>query len=224
MSTMATHDFYSPVHKGLRLGLSGLLVRLGQVDPDDGAELAALMGDLRRQLAICAGHLDNEDREVHAALLARAPDAVAVLAAAHESHRQDFAALGGLIDAIGTHGGLAGALRALYLAFSRFVADDLAHMAHEEEVTLPLMQRLFSDAELMAIEDRIIAADPPEYLIATARLVIPALDPAERARLLRDFRAKAPADAFTAIIDLAARPSLPAAQWQRLVADLGLSV
>ncbi|HEY2356959.1 MAG TPA: hypothetical protein VGH86_05880, partial [Phenylobacterium sp.] len=65
---IATHNFYGPIHKGLRLRLSQLLVQIGACDGDDPEVLAQLMADLRVQCHISEHHLSNEDVWIHPAL------------------------------------------------------------------------------------------------------------------------------------------------------------
>jgi hypothetical protein len=222
---VATHDFYAPIHKGLRYAHSGLLVRLGQADPDDVAMVGALIADVRRQCRLSAVHLDNEEREIHVALEARAPGAAQRLEHAHEDHRQSLAEIEALtvrIEHAGDRAVAAAEWRRLYLRFSQFVADDLAHMAEEELVILPVLQSLFTDAELMAIEDAIMSTMAPPDLMADAALIAPATTRRERAAILDAFRATAPAQAFEAVMELAVRPALTPQVWRELNTDLGI--
>ena len=60
-------------------------------------------------------------------------------------------------------------------------------------------------------------------MIAFGRLLIPASTRAERLAMLQALRANAPAEAFAAILDLAARPSLCDADWRHLAEGLELA-
>jgi len=220
----ATHDFYGPIHKGIRLALSRILVRLGAADGDD-PELGELLADLRAQCAISAHHLDNEDAEVHRALETRAPGSTGRLAQAHAHHRQAFEDIETLIVRVelSARAECADLLKALYLRFSLFVAEDFAHMAEEEQLFLPILQGLFTDRELMEIEDRIMSATTPADLVAHGRIVLPAATRPERIALLGAIRATAPAEAFAGLMEAAARPSLSPADFRHLCAGLGLA-
>jgi hypothetical protein len=215
----AVHDFYGPIHKGLRFALCGLLTRLGAVDPADGPAVAAVLADLRLQLSISAEHLDHE---------ARAPGASRALAQDHAHHRASFVALRAAMAAVEATEPRGPALHRLYLAFSRFVAEDLAHMAEEEEVTLPVMQALFTDEELLAIEGRIQAGIPPEALLTYARIMAPAAHPGERLAMLAGvregmIREGAPPEAFAVLLAHGVRPVLADADWDALAAGLGVA-
>ncbi|MFA5120806.1 hypothetical protein [Zavarzinia sp.] len=221
----ARHDFYGPIHKALRFGSTGLLLRLGNCDAGDEAARAALCADLRAQLALGRAHLDHEERHLHGALEARAPGVARVLEDQHGHHLLRFDQLGELIAALETApaAGQAAAAQALYLAFSAFIAEDFAHMHVEETVTQPLLHAHFSDDEIRAIEGGIIASLTPEENIAYMRLMLPAMTPAERLGMLTGMRAAAPAEAFTAVIEMAARPCLPARDFADLAAGLALA-
>ena len=220
----ATHDFYGAVHKGLRLALSQLLVRLGAADPAD-ADLPGLMAELRDQCLLSAGHLAHEDEVIHTALEARAPGSTIRLVQAHDHHRETFNEIAALIRQVETAPAAdqARRLRSLYLRFSVFVADDFAHMAEEEQFMLPILQSLFTDEELREMEDRITGGLAPEAMIAVARLMIPAATRTDRLAMLGAIRANAPAEAFAAIIGLAARPTLSEADFAHLSEGLGLA-
>ena len=220
----ATHDFYAPIHKGIRLGLCQMLTRLGAADASDTG-LAQTLADLRAQLALSDGHLSHEDAVIHTALEARAPGATARLEQAHHHHRASFEDLETLICRIERAQGAEKTplLRALYLRFSLFVADDFAHMAEEEQLMLPILQSLFSDEELMALEDAIVSQIPPDEMMAVAGLMIPAATRTDRIGMLSAMRANAPAEAFGAILAVAVQPNLSADDFTHLSQGLGLA-
>lgn len=202
-------DIYGPIHKGLRYAHGHMTIRLGAADY--GADLAPLIADLRAHLEIAAQHLAHEEAFIHAALAARAPDAVAGLEDQHEHHRARFATLAAAIARLEcADPAVRPALgRLLYLEFSAFVAEDLVHMLHEESQTWPLLCALFSDDELVAMEQSIIASLSPTETIDVMRLMLPAMNPAERTGLLTGMKAGAPQQAYAAVIEHAARPTLP---------------
>jgi hypothetical protein len=223
----ATHDLYGPVHKGLRLAHCRLLIRLGAVDAGDRGAVATVLADLRAQMILSAAHLDHEEREIHTALEARAPGAARDLHADHAHHRAGFVTIEMAIAGVEATepARRAAALHDLYLAFARFVADDFAHMAQEEQAVLPVLQDLFTDAELAAIEARILAGLTPDRIIAFAQMMIPAGSPAERLALMTRLREGigAPPEAFAGLLNFGAKPALPTVEWEALVRDLGMA-
>jgi hypothetical protein len=223
---MRRHDIYGPIHKGIRMALSDLLVRLGRADFADRDAAAALLSDLRRQMHLSAKHLEHEEHEIHASLEARVSGAAARLEDAHDHHRKSFGQIEAGIRAIETAAGEAErrALgRDLYLQFSRFAADDFAHMAEEETVTQPLLHAHFTDEELIAMEARIIAACPPEDNLAYLQMMLGAMNRPERVHFLDFMRRSAPSEAFEATMNFAARPTLDPADYRHLEESLGLA-
>ena len=220
----ATHDFYRQVHKGLRMALSQLLLRLGACDADDVQSLKPLLADLRFQIEISEHHLANEDRYIHTALEERAPGSSARLADSHEDHRETFEQLEVMIRRVETadEASQRERLRALYLRFSVFVAEDFAHMAEEEQLMLPILQSLFTDEELQRIEGEIVAALDPRHMMAFGRYMIPAATRSERLVMVGNIRAHAPPEAFLALMEYSARPSLKHADFIHLCDGLGI--
>jgi hemerythrin-like domain-containing protein len=219
----ATHDFYGPVHKGLRLAQCLMLARLGACDGGDTAHLTLLIDDLMSLLHLAAHHLENEDLWVHTALETRAPGASARLAQGHQRFRRSSEDIEALIGQLETTAAEARGplMKQLYLAYSLSMAEDFDHMAEEEQLILPILQSLFSNQELAGIEDRIVSAIPAEQKIAYGRFTIPAATQAERIALLEAIRANAPAEIFLAIMKQSAEPSLSEADYADLCARLG---
>ena len=222
---MSRHDIYGPIHKGLRLALCDLTIRLARTDFADTGQKSEVLAALRSQLALGASHLAHEEDHIHGALEARAPGSTITLGADHDHHRHAFAALEAAMRAVEVARGEAARARGrdLYLKFSQFAAADFVHMAEEEMVVLPLLHRLFSDSELIAMEGEIVAALPPEKAIAFMKLAIPAMNPPERIGFLGFVRDSAPPEAFEAVIDLAARPTLTPRDYRDVVEGLGIA-
>jgi hypothetical protein len=205
------HDLYGVVHKALRMAECQMLVRLGQFDFVHG-NVSGLVEDLRGLLAMGAGHIAHEEAHIHTALEAKAPGGTRVLEGQHGSHRAQFAALEALLAELEMAEAVKRAAigRRLYLSFSRFIAEDFEHMLEEETVTAPLLWSLFDDDGMRGIEHNIVSTIPPEKKIVFMRLMIPAANRDERFQLLAGMKMHAPKEAFTAVLEMAARPTLPA--------------
>ncbi|RAK51413.1 hemerythrin domain-containing protein [Phenylobacterium deserti] len=212
-------DLYGPVHKGLRLGHAQLLARLGSADW--GGDVSELLSDLKAHLRLGASHIAHEDSHIHPALEARDAGATAHLEEEHTAHRARFAALdaqiAGLEVAFQSDRPALG--RQLYLAFGKLVAEDLAHMHEEETQVWPRLCATHTDAELQAIEGAIIGSLPPTDVVAFMRLMIPAMNRAERAGMLGGMKAGAPPEAYRGVLEAAARPTLSADDWAHLEAE-----
>lgn len=219
------YDLYGNVHKGLRKAGCELLVRLGSTDYADPAECEATLEGLRSYIGLAAAHVAHEDDNIHGSLQQRG-GSTAVVDDQHDDHREAFARLEGFAAEIE----FAAAAdrpklgRRLYLAFAAYLAEDLAHMHEEETVTAPALWKSFSDAELAAIEMRIVGSMPPEKNMAFMRQMVPAMNPAERATLLAAVKKDAPPEVFGAVIEFAVRPGLSEKAYGDLAVRLALAI
>jgi hypothetical protein len=172
----------------------------------------------------CGKHLQHENEFIHTAIEARAPGACDKIAHEHEEHVREIAALG---DAVEQLRAAPPAQRyslalALYRRLSLFVADNFRHMLEEETAHNALLWARYTDAELVAIHDALVASIPPQEMLMTARWLVPFMNPAERVGMLSDVKAKAPEPAFAAFVDVA-RPHLSEREWAKLARGLGLA-
>jgi hypothetical protein len=211
------HDFYAGVHKGLRSFMADTLVAAGRADPADPQDVDATLSQLRGLLAICATHLEHENRFVHTAMEARCPGSSARTGEDHVAHE---AAIDELIAAIGAveracGAARAGALHALYGRLAQFVAENFEHMRIEETANNAVLWAHYTDEELAAIEHAIVGSIPPADMGAFLRWMIPALSHAERVAMLNDMAQGAPRDVFEAVLGIA-RARLSARDWAKL--------
>jgi len=217
MST-ARYDIYARIHKGLRAFMAHALVRVGRLDPHDDAEVAEVDAEVRALIAICRGHLEHENEHIHAAMRARAPGSAATIAAEHEHHAAALDALAAMLERIP---GDAAAAQALYRALAAFVAENFEHMAREETEHNAVLWATHDDAEIVALEQRIVASLTPDQAQLSMRWMLPHMTPAERADLLGGVRAQAPAEAFNGLLSMI-RPLLGGRDWRKLAHALGL--
>lgn len=218
------HNFYLGIHKALRLGHCRMMAALGCNDFTDDMKTGQLLQQLRGVLALGKGHLDGENREIHTALEERAPGASAHAAEDHEDHERSFAELEGLIGAVeqAPRSARDSAGRALYRRYAIFAAHDFEHMNEEETELLAALQSVFSDDELRAIEQRIVAAIPPQKMAAAMGLMVPAMNPGERVELMAKLQQAMPDMAFRSLLGDVVKPALAANDYAAMVGALML--
>jgi hemerythrin-like domain-containing protein len=218
-------DLYGPVHKGIRRELCGLLERLGSANFGDAAQRGALLQELRGVLQLMEHHIHHENSFVHPAAEERIQGSSASLAHEHAEHEEDITALRTLTNELEQAQGAAlpGLARQLYVRYGEFVGESLVHMAQEEHTLQPQLHSKFSDGELMALDGRIISSLAPPVMMAFMRAMIPAMNPDERALILGGMKQAAPPEAFNAVLQVAARPNLSAADWKDLTGRLGVA-
>jgi hypothetical protein len=214
-------DLYSGIHKAIRALMGDALVAVGRMDCDDGLDMARATERVMELLDFCSMHLEKENRFVHAAMEARAPGAAETIAHEHEEHAKEIAALASTVSALrGAPDGQRFAVQQeLYAELSIFIAQNFRHMRVEETAHNAVLWARYTDAELQGIHDSIVASIPPEKMLFTARWLVPAMSPRERAGLLAGMKAHAPAPAFAAVM-ATVRPHLTDIEWAKLEAAL----
>ncbi len=217
-------DMYSGIHKALRACMAEALLALGRADVDDEQELAQAAGGVLELLDFCEGHVRHENGYVHPAMEARAPGSSAAGAHEHQEHVQHIGRLRTLAQALRSAGTAVRPVAAqqLYRELALFVADNFRHMHVEETAHNAVLWARYTDAELAAVHDELVASIPPAEMTGIARWLVPNLDPAERLGLLADMQAKAPEPAFRALLD-GVRPYLGDKAWAQLARGLNLA-
>jgi len=216
-------DLYAPIHKALRHFMTDTLHRVGRVDVADADDMARTLGQLEALLEECLHHIQRENEYMHTAMEARQPRGASRTADDHLDHYESIDALRAEASALQA-AALAErapiALR-LYRHLALFVAENFQHMHFEETHNNGVMWAHYSDAEIVALHDRLLASIPPAENLQIARWMVPALTPAERAMVVGGMQAGAPAAFFQAAIEVI-RPHLDDSAWNKLARTLGL--
>jgi hypothetical protein len=215
-------DLYAGIHKALRSFMSDTLVRVGRLDTDDHADLAAALAQLHMLLELCRSHVAHENQFLHAAIEARRPGSSERIAAEHVEHLDAIAGLEAEAAALRALPTAPAALR-LYRHLARFVAENFEHMQVEETQHNAVLWALYSDAELVDVHQRLVASIDPAEMALVVRWMVPAMSPAERAALLGEFQRQAPPEAVRVVLDTV-RPHLDDGAWAKLARALNLPV
>lgn len=215
--TQARMDLYASIHKALRSFMADTLGAVGRMDADDAEERGATLAQLRSLLDLLEHHADIEDAFIHTAMQSRRPGSAHESAAEHLRQRSALRELRRLADEVesGRRPRAEAALE-LYRHLSLLVAENLAHMHEEETANNAVLWAEFSDQELAAIHDRIIASIDAREMAQVIRWMAPSLTPYERSTLFGGLQAKAPAEVFQRLLE-AARPHLAPRDWNKLI-------
>lgn len=216
-------NLYGSIHKALRLMLGDTLTRVGTTDLADAAQVRESLNHVHALVKMFASHIEHENRFMHPALERAQPGASARIAAEHGAHDDHLEALSdlALVADLCPAGDREAAWNRLYHALALFMADNLEHMHYEETEHNAVLWAHYTDAELMALHDELVASIPPDEMMTVMFWMLPAMNPTERAMMLRDMRQKAPAAAFKAVMDLA-RERLSPTDWAALTRELHL--
>lgn len=225
MSSQAhRYNSYGLVHKGLRTFMMHVLHLAGRTDWQDGDDCAKTLSEIRTLAHTCRSHLQHENHFIHTAMEARQPGSARHAAHDHLEHEQAISRLladcDQLAEARAADRNDLGAR--LYDRLALFIADNLEHMAMEEVDHNAVLWAHYSDAEIIAIEQALVASIPPEKAMHFLRWMMVAATPAERAEKLRGMRAHAPAEVFMGVMTML-QPLLSAVDWHKLQLALELS-
>ncbi|MCW5663374.1 MAG: hypothetical protein KIT35_06045 [Piscinibacter sp.] len=222
--TAPRFDMYAAIHKALRHFMTDTLHRVGRLDVADAEQTGRVLGQLDALLTLCVDHVHNENRFVHTAIEARQPGGAGRTTEDHVEHLESIETLRAEGRALGVAPQADRALLALrlYRHLALFVAENLQHMHFEETHNNAVLWACYSDAELFALHQQIIASLPLEETLLVARWMIPACTPAERAAIVGGMKAGAPAPVFDQIVD-AFRPHLDDTAWGQLARAVGIA-
>ena len=217
------HDIYAGIHKGLRAFMAETLVRVGRIDVADAADRDEALAQLEQLLGFCADHLRHENTFIHTAIEARQPAGSAKIAEEHVEHAESIAALreeAAALRAAPEPAAAALALR-LYRHLALFVAENLQHMHIEETAHNALLWQHYGDAELAELEGRLVTSLSPAEKELSARWMLPAATPTERATMLGGMKAELPPEALVGVMAML-RPHLDPAGWAKLARAAGV--
>lgn len=219
--TAQRFNIYAGIHKAVRAFLCDTLSRIATLDVEDRQEIAYAIKQLRDLLAFCSDHIVHEDRFVHPAMERRQPGSSGDTAEDHLHHARTLASLMAASDALeqGTPNEKTAAWHRLHRELAVFVGENLLHMEVEESANNQVLQTCYSDEELVALHQEILAALTPQEMAVATRWMMIGSSPAERAQAMAGMRADAPPSAFAAMLDIA-RDSLSPGDWNKLAAAL----
>jgi iron-sulfur cluster repair protein YtfE (RIC family) len=217
------YNLYLGIHKALRGFMCDTLTRVGRVDAADADELAATLAQLDTLLLLCTAHIEHENDFLHSAIEARQPAGSARTASEHVEHFESIAMLRAQSDALAVAPAGARAVLALrlYRQLALFVAENFEHMHIEETANAATLWAHYSDAELHAIHDRLLATLAPQQHLLVARWMVPAMNPAERAGLFGAMKTRTPPEALLGML-AHVQPHLDASGWLKLSRAVGV--
>jgi len=152
-------------------------------------------------------HTKSEEASLFADLAERLPESASTYLFDHVEEQWLFAeattaARGGDVDNLRKH---ASVLR----------AHVSVHIRKEEELVLPLLEKLFSMQELGLQVGRMMATFPPGEMLAALPWIVERLDPDDRVAYMSMLRKVTPAEKLLAIVG-AVRGGLPEPLWSEL--------
>lgn len=182
-------DIFTPIHKALRRSLFDTALALGRTNFGSTDEVAAA----ERAVADCLGfmreHAEHEDRHALPEIARLDPGLAAILVNGHPELERGAIAVESLWPRLAALPTAAAEERQtlggeLVRRFHNFVADEVLHMDREERELNALLWARLTDAEIMAISNRITTSIAPERMRTWGELLLPALNGPEREAML----------------------------------------
>jgi Hemerythrin HHE cation binding domain len=215
-------DLYTTIHKALRHFMADTLVRVGAMDIDDAHDRHDTLQQLNALLAMLRSHVAHENQFIHAAVEQQRPGALQRISDDHDLHLATIEELEAQAQALPEAHDRDGAALRLYRQLALFVAENLEHMHVEESSNHALLWALFSDGELVALHDRLLASVPMPVMAVAWRWMAGALNLKDLAGMLVAMQCGMPGEAFQGVLALM-RPHMGARRWGRLAAQLELA-
>lgn len=196
---MSTIKSFSAPHKGLRNIMATFAFRLGQTDVADTTALQRLKALGDEMFALLNDHVHTENEHTLRHLEERAPGSSAhdredhdkLDRIQHELQRQ-LQTLTGKETAEQMHD--------FYLSFTLFQSQYLEHIHDEETVTELLLQKHFTDDELLQHRQEIMKRLAPDTLLLWLKYIIPAQRTDENITMLSVLKANAPEPYFERVM------------------------
>ncbi len=199
------YNVFNNIHKGLRAMLFSIQMKLQQTD-SASPEAATIIAELEKVLYYYDEHADHEDKYILAHILQQEPQ---IAKALEEDHVIDHQLSEKLRTMLGNWKNAAAgdkqeAASATFYALNAFIAFNLYHMNKEETELLPLLWKHFSDAEIIGMEQEIIANINPETLMEESRWMMRSISNTEIQEWLGGVKAGAPEFVYQSFVQMAA--------------------
>lgn len=203
---------YRDIHKGIRAEIFAVTEEAGRIDPASDEDRAALSAHVGSVVDLLVSHAEHEDLGVQPALAEHLPAFAEQVAADHERLEARLVELREL--AVATAAAASPARRdevfRLYIELASFTGAYLAHQDFEERLVMPALEGAVGVDAVLAMHGAIIASIPPDEMVQSLAVMLPAMNVDDRAELLGEMRESAPAEVFDGVWGLAASVLTPA--------------
>lgn len=194
-------NIYGFPHKGLKNGLTQLLVSAGKADVTSQSDVIRLKESVRELVMLLNLHQEAEDSVVIPAIKAKAPGSTDHNEFEHQRLHAQVVAIDTMASELEVGDTALGVSR-IFDAVGQFLSDYLAHMADEEGEMNAIIWQHFSDQEILEWQGQIMGKLSPEEKMAWFKYIVPALNPMERQIMLGGVKEAVPIEAYRAIIQM----------------------
>ena len=211
MNNTKRYNVFKNIHKGLRTMLFSTQMKWQQTD-FTSPEAASMVANLETVLYYYDQHAGHEDHFILSKIIQQEPQIAAALEDEHVVDHELSQNLRSLLNHwkdASSNETRESAAAAVFYALNEFIAFNLYHMNKEETILLPLLWKHFSDAEILGMQDNIVASINPEILIEESRWMMRSISDTEIQEWLGGVKMSAPDFVYNTFMQMAAE-ELPA--------------
>lgn len=187
-------------HKYVSAALNDLERLIAKTDFRNERQLNTVDQEFKALAGMLKGHAEYEDVKLHALLKKKNSNVHKHIEEDHGHQDEQLHAIQELVNHISkaaTDDEKVAAGYQLYLAYRKFVADNLIHLHEEETIILPELHRLYSDEELGQVDASTYAMMTPEQMVGMMKGLFPHMNATDRLFFLAGIK-KAQPDKFKA--------------------------
>ncbi len=215
-------NIFNQIHKALRALLYDTALTLQQTHFVNAEEAESALARVKHVLNVFDKHAEHEDNSILPAIQQFEPS---VVDAFEQEHQEDHALAEDLraqISVFENETTADGRLKTghnILHSFIAFMTFNLDHMAKEETILNDRLWRYYSDAEILALNQRIVASIPQEEMAFTSAWMMRGLSNSEISRWLKEVQRNAPEFVFSALFTIAEK-ELPHDRFRKILEDL----
>lgn len=196
-------DLYRDIHKGIRSELFSVTEQAGRIDAAQRHERSALRDHVASVVDLLVSHAEHEDAHVQPAIEQHLPELAGRIVTDHEileSRLGDL--LGRATENVDTTGDPRWHVHRLYVELASFTSAYLAHQDLEERHIMPALDGALGFEATLDIHQAIVGSIPPEEMVTSLAVMLPAMNVDDRTELLGGMREGAPPEVFDGVWSL----------------------
>jgi hypothetical protein len=214
-------NIFYQIHKGLRAMLYDTALSLQLTDFSNTDDAALAFEKLEQVLSVFYAHASHEDAHILPLLKPFQPALINEFDSEHEKDEFMTHRINHLVQAYHHAAGDAKphAGEAICKAFNEFIAFNLYHMNKEEEKINPVLWGNYSDEQIKAVQQAIVAGIPKDEMMITSKWMLLGINDTEIIIWLKSIKNNAPDFVFQSMLSLAEQV-LPNSRWERVQGGL----
>lgn len=194
MPDVARYKFYRE-HKYLSFVLNDLERLIAKTNFQIPEEVAKVTKQFKAAMDLLKGHAEYEDNCLHPLLKQKNSPIYTHIEEDHATLHKTLNNLQLSLEGVNSSTSASEKVEAgyqFYIAYRKFVGENLIHLHEEETIILPELQRLYSDTELKEVEAKTYVILTPDELIEMLQILFPHMNAADKKAFLSDIKESQP--------------------------------